>query len=119
MGDDDARAPSGSMPMSMDAVRRSMRLALETLPPFLTIRLLGGLTHLPDITMVAPVFMSVAPSSGLSPSPTAPTTPMSAALPQARCGLCREIYQEGIRIPPLKIMIGVNPPEQDILAADF
>ena len=75
----------------------------------------GG-THLPDITLVMPVYVRV----GRVPSPA---SRRSAATPDfyvasrahhsdvggmypGSMGPCREIYQEGLRIPPVKIMRG-------------
>ena len=78
----------------------------------------GG-THLPDITLVAPVFVE---TRGASPpcakskrSPRRTPGPdfyvasrahhadVGGAYPGSM-GLCREIYQEGVRIPPVKLM---------------
>jgi N-methylhydantoinase B len=70
----------------------------------------GG-THLPDITLVAPVYVR----SGYSRSRAKSRRPdfyvasrahhadVGGAYPGSM-GLCREIYQEGFRIPPVKIM---------------
>src|ERR1700678_4720819 len=69
----------------------------------------GG-THLPDITLVMPVYISAAKKSR-------PTTPDFYVASRAHhadvggtypgsMGPCREIFQEGLRIPPVKIMRG-------------
>ena len=78
----------------------------------------GG-THLPDITLVAPVYADP-PATGHSnrvrgPGRARPVRPdfyvasrahhadVGGAFPGSM-GLCREIYQEGVRIPPVKLM---------------
>jgi N-methylhydantoinase B len=89
----------------------------------------GG-THLPDITLVAPVYVEpggrIARSSQGSGKRLRRTAPdffvasrahhadVGGAYPGSM-GICREIYQEGFRIPPVKIMrAGVM--ERDVLA---
>src|SRR4029077_131834 len=72
----------------------------------------GG-THLPDITLVAPVFVAERARRGskvrLQCSPDfyvasrAHHADVGGAYPGSM-GLCREIYQEGVRIPPVKLM---------------
>jgi len=72
----------------------------------------GG-THLPDITLVMPVYVSGTKSGGRGRQPH--TTPDFYVASRAHhadvggtypgsMGPCREIYQEGFRIPPVKIM---------------
>jgi N-methylhydantoinase B len=74
----------------------------------------GG-THLPDITLVMPVYLKLAKSGGRGRPPH--TTPDFYVASRAHhadvggmypgsMGPCREIYQEGLRIPPVKIMCG-------------
>src|SRR5262249_51271822 len=88
----------GAMPLSVRAARETLSLAPGDVAlvndPF------RGGTHLPDITAVAPVFIDGrlafylanrahhADVGGMSPGSMA---------------LAREIYQEGIRIPPILI----------------
>src|SRR4029077_12230383 len=70
----------------------------------------GG-THLPDITLVTPVYVSSGRSrrriqSGLPNfyvASRAHHSVVGGTYPGSM-GLCREIYQEGFRIPPVKIM---------------
>jgi N-methylhydantoinase B len=78
----------------------------------------GG-THLPDITLVAPVYMRARPRKPRA----APDFYVSSRAHHAdvggayagSMGLCREIYQEGVRIPPVKLMrAGVT--DRDVLA---
>jgi N-methylhydantoinase B len=83
----------------------------------------GG-THLPDITLVAPVFLSSQKSSSSkkakikstakSKSDAKPAFYVASRAHHAdvggtyagSMGICTEIYQEGIRIPPIKLIAG-------------
>jgi len=98
----------GSMPMSVQA-------AIESAPMqpgdvvMLNDPFRGG-THLPDISLVAPVYARS--RTGRSPRHATPDfyvasrahhADVGGAFPGSM-GLCREIYQEGVRIPPVKLM---------------
>jgi N-methylhydantoinase B/acetone carboxylase, alpha subunit len=97
----------GSMPMSVSA-------AIEAGPMepgdviMLNDPFCGG-THLPDITLVAPVYVST-PRKHLRLQ--APDFYVASRAHHAdvggayagSMGLCREIYQEGLRIPPVKLL---------------
>ena len=94
----------GSMPMSVRAAIDALDLQPGDIA-LLNDPYAGG-THLPDLTMVLPVFM-------LSISGEArPVMYVAARAHHAdvggmypgSMGLCREIYQEGLRIPPVKIV---------------
>jgi N-methylhydantoinase B len=97
----------GSMPMSV----RAAVDALEFDPGDIAILndpYAGG-THLPDITMVLPVHVwHRSPTRGTKSAPAfyvasrAHHADVGGTYPGSM-GLCREIYQEGIRIPPIKI----------------
>jgi 5-oxoprolinase (ATP-hydrolysing) len=106
-------AQAAHIPVHLGAMPASVRAAIEHFPQFepgdvilLNDPFLGG-THLPDITMVSPVFITDDPDGltgelfgfvasrahhadigGMSPG----SMPMS-----------RELYQEGIIIPPIKL----------------
>src|SRR5262245_22681181 len=119
----------GSMPMSVQAAidRAPMQPADIVMlnDPFC-----GG-THLPDVTLVAPEYVH---SKGGGPGLAGlrrrgrvrPKTPdfyvasrahhadVGGAYPGSM-GLCREIYQEGVRIPPVKLM-RAGTTDQDVLA---
>jgi N-methylhydantoinase B len=92
----------GSMPMSVRAAIDRCELGRDDVvmlnDPF------SGGTHLPDITLVAPFYFS-----GKSRRPDfyvasrAHHADVGGAYPGSM-GLCREIYQEGLRIPPVRIM---------------
>ena len=95
----------GSMPMSVRAAIESF----ETGPGDMVILndpFAGG-THLPDITMIAPIFVEGAASSR-------PMFYVAARAHHSDVGgmspgsmpLSQEIFQEGVRIPPLKLYAG-------------
>jgi N-methylhydantoinase B len=98
----------GSMPMSVAAAVEQCKLepgdVVMLNDPF------RGGTHLPDITLVMPVYVKAAKKNRH-------TTPDFYVASRAHhadvggtypgsMGPCREIYQEGLRIPPVKIMRG-------------
>src|SRR5271163_2861849 len=107
----------GSMPMSVRAAIAACEMAPGDVV-MLNDPFRGG-THLPDITLVAPVY--VKPRRRARPaSPDfyvasrAHHADVGGAYPGSM-GLCPEIYQEGFRIPPVRIMrAGVM--ERDVLA---
>jgi N-methylhydantoinase B len=90
----------GSMPASVEAAIRGIRLGPGDVAllndPY------GGGTHLPDLTMVMPVHL---------PQETKPMFYVANRAHHAdvgggqagSMGLSREIFQEGVRIPPVKI----------------
>jgi N-methylhydantoinase B len=94
----------GSMPMSVRAAIESFPLGLGDMV-MLNDPFRGG-THLPDITLVAPVFVRQH-RRGQKPefyvASRAHHADVGGAYPGSM-GLCREIYQEGLRIPPVRIM---------------
>jgi N-methylhydantoinase B len=101
----------GSMPMSVAAA-----IAQCDLDPGDVVMLndpFRGGTHLPDITLVMPVYVKLAksPRRGRPPNATIDFYVASRAhhadvggMYPGSMGPCREIYQEGLRIPPVKIM---------------
>ncbi|HLX83075.1 MAG TPA: hydantoinase B/oxoprolinase family protein [Terriglobales bacterium] len=101
----------GSMPMSVAAAVEQGPLdpgdVVMLNDPF------RGGTHLPDITMVMPVYVGRA-RSGRPAHTKAPHFYVASRAHHAdvggtypgSMGPCREIYQEGLRIPPVKIMRG-------------
>jgi N-methylhydantoinase B len=107
----------GSMPMSVRAAIEACEMAPGDVV-MLNDPFRGG-THLPDITLVAPVYVQARTRRGQS-SPDfyvasrAHHADVGGAF-AGSMGLCREIYQEGLRIPPVRIMrAGVM--ERDVLA---
>jgi N-methylhydantoinase B len=127
----------GSMPMSVRAAIDACAMGTGTMEPGDVVMLndpFRGGTHLPDITLVAPVYvpkraelggkkehlpnlrgrgarghMSLHHSSLLGAAPDfyvasrAHHADVGGAY-AGSMGLCREIYQEGLRIPPVKLM---------------
>jgi len=113
------------MPVHLGSMPMSVREAIQECAPrpgdvvMLNDPFRGG-THLPDITLVAPVFV---------PSTRRPHTKMPApdfyvasrahhadvgGTYPGSMGPCREIYQEGLRIPPVKL-VRAGESDSDIL----
>ncbi len=109
----------GSMPMSVRAAIE--RLALEPGDVAMLNDPFCGGTHLPDITLVAPVFIKRGPGRprpGRSPDFFVSSRAHHADVGGAYAGsmgLCREIYQEGLRIPPVKL-VRRGKTDADVLA---
>jgi len=103
----------GSMPMSVRAAIDHVDLSRGDVAmlndPF------SGGTHLPDITLIAPFYHA---TSGRTPdfyvACRAHHADIGGTFPGSM-GLCREIYQEGFRIPPVKIM-RAQKMQSDVLA---
>jgi N-methylhydantoinase B len=98
---DDMPVHLGSMPMSVAAVLADLRLADGDVA-LLNDPYRGG-THLPDITMVAPVFLPGRSKPAFYVANRAHHADVGGMYPGSM-GPCREIAQEGIRIPPVKLM---------------
>jgi len=115
----------GSMPMSVRAAIAELALgrgdAAMLNDPF------RGGTHLPDLTAIAPVFITrrprLAKKTGEPGAQTRPDFFVAARAHHAdiggthagSMGPCREIYQEGFRIPPVKIVRN-GELDRDVLA---
>jgi len=91
----------GSMPMSVRAAIDALSLGPGDVA-ILNDPFAGG-THLPDITMVQPVFISNAKTPVFYVSARAHHADVGGRYPGSM-GLCREISEEGIRIPPVKLV---------------
>jgi N-methylhydantoinase B len=98
---DDMPVHLGSMPMSVAAVLADLRLGPGDVA-LLNDPYRGG-THLPDITMVAPVFLPGQNRAAFYVANRAHHADVGGMYPGSM-GPCREIAQEGIRIPPVKLM---------------
>jgi len=120
----------GSMPMSVRAAIVACELTGGMQPGdvvMLNDPFRGG-THLPDITLVAPVYVRAALEArgrgarelrghaipDFYVASRAHHADVGGAYPGSM-GLCREIYQEGVRIPPVKLM-SAGKIQQDVLA---
>ena len=141
-GDGEVIAMGDHMPVHLGSMPMSVRAAIDAHAMeegdvvMLNDPFRGG-THLPDITLVAPVFVSKAqrrnsgsnrwnsagrrvPGVRGSASPDfyvasrAHHADIGGAYPGSM-GLCREIYQEGLRIPPVKLM-RAGAVDRDLLA---
>ncbi len=100
----------GSMPMSVAAAIHEC--ALEPGDMVMLNDPFRGGTHLPDITLVMPVYVPGRAGKSARPShldfyvaSRAHHADVGGTFPGSM-GPCREIYQEGFRIPPVKIMRG-------------
>jgi N-methylhydantoinase B len=117
------------MPVHLGSMPMSVRAAIDAgaMEPGDVVMLndpFRGGTHLPDITLVAPVYVESRHLRGrVARAHTRPDFYVASRAHHAdvggaypgSMGLCREIYQEGVRIPPVKLMRGgaMNP---DVLA---
>src|SRR6184192_1299044 len=112
----------GSMPMSVRAAVESLQLSPGDVA-MLNDPFRGG-THLPDITLVAPVFVA----NGKPKNKTSRSRQLADFFVASRAhhadvggafagsmGLCREIYQEGVRIPPI-LLVRAGEVQRDALA---
>src|SRR5580692_1470606 len=130
-GDGEVIAMGDHMPVHLGSMPMSVRAAIDAgaMEPGDIVMLndpFRGGTHLPDITLVAPVFVGkreVGKRGRGRPRPTPPDFYVASRAHHAdvggaypgSMGLCREIYQEGVRIPPVKLMrAGVM--DRDVLA---
>jgi N-methylhydantoinase B/oxoprolinase/acetone carboxylase alpha subunit len=110
LGDGRMLAQAAHIPVHLGAMPDSVRAAIENASPFapgdvviLNDPYLGG-THLPDITMVSPVF---------APGSTVPDFFVASRAHHSDVGgmvpgsmpRATELYQEGLIIPPVKLMV--------------
>jgi len=119
----------GSMPMSVRAALDKLELA-EGDMALLNDPFCGG-THLPDLTLVAPFYSKATDRSKGSRRTSGVRRPeffvasrahhadIGGAFPGSM-GLCREIYQEGFRIPPVRLVRGgeIDPDVRALLLAN-
>lgn len=130
LGDGRLLAQAAHIPVHLGAMPASVQAAIDRCAPFLPGDVVivndpyqGG-NHLPDITLVSPVFIMAeeqrsggAEEKKLSPAPLPPRSPaffVASRAHHADVGgmspgsmpLSTEIYQEGIIIPPLKLVAG-------------
>ena len=123
-GRGDVVAMGDHMPVHLGSMPRSVAAAIERLPlgpgdvAILNDPFAGG-THLPDLTCVMPVFAG----AGRKPRDSKPVfyvanrahhSDIGGAQP-ASMGISEEIYQEGLRIPPV-LLVRDRKPQRDVLA---
>ena len=123
-GDGQVIAMGDHMPVHLGSMPMSVRAAIDAGPMqpgdvvMLNDPFRGG-THLPDITLVAPVYVSRRESTRRgTPDFYVASRAHHADVGGAYAGsmgLCREIYQEGVRIPPVKLM-RAGRMDRDVLA---
>ena len=93
----------GSMPAAVAAARAAMDLRPGDIAvlndPF------AGGTHLPDLTMVMPVFVGEGKRASFFVANRAHHADIGGAV-AGSMGPAREIFQEGLRIPPVKLFRG-------------
>src|SRR5438094_8285815 len=98
------------MPLHVGSMPMSVRPAVDALTPgpgdiaILNDPFAGG-THLPDITMVLPVFFGNNTAPLFYVASRAHHADVGGRYPGSM-GLCREISEEGLRIPPVKLVRG-------------
>ena len=93
----------GSMPMSVAAAIAALELGPGDIA-LLNDPYAGG-THLPDLTMVMPVFLPGLRAPMFYVANRAHHADVGGAQ-AGSMGLAREVYQEGLRIPPVRLMEG-------------
>jgi N-methylhydantoinase B len=93
----------GSMPMSVEAAVSALRLERGDVA-ILNDPYAGG-THLPDITMVMPVFCEGKDEASFFVAARAHHADVGGMF-AGSMGPAREIFQEGLRIPPVKLVRG-------------
>jgi N-methylhydantoinase B len=98
------------MPVHLGSMPMSVKVAVESLPlergdvVILNDPYAGG-THLPDITLVLPVFIDAMPDPVFYVAARAHHADVGGTF-AGSMGPGREIFQEGIRIPPIRIVRG-------------
>ncbi|ABF42921.1 5-oxoprolinase (ATP-hydrolyzing) [Candidatus Koribacter versatilis Ellin345] len=102
----------GSMPMSVAAALQD--LVLEPGDVAMVNDPFRGGTHLPDITFVAPVFIGKNKKPDFFVASRAHHADVGGTF-AGSMGLCSEIYQEGFRIPPVKL-VRRGKMDRDLLA---
>src|ERR1700676_2985462 len=93
----------GAMPLSVQAARESLELGPGDVA-ILNDPFRGG-THLPDITAVAPVFTATSSKPSFFLANRAHHSDVGGMSPGSM-PLAKEIYQEGLRIPPVHLVRG-------------
>jgi len=99
---DDMPVHLGSMPMSVRAALDALTLEPGDIA-ILNDPYAGG-THLPDITLVMPVFVTQQDQPAFFVANRAHHADVGGMYPGSM-GPCREIFQEGLRIPPVKLYV--------------
>lgn len=107
-GQGQAIAMGDHMPVHLGSMPMSVRAAVDALTfgpgdiAILNDPFAGG-THLPDITMVMPVFVEQRKTPIFYVASRAHHADVGGKYPGSM-GLCREVYEEGVLIPPTKLV---------------
>lgn len=118
-------AQATAIPVHLGAMPMSVAAALEAVPDWrpgdlvvLNDPFRGG-THLPDVTTVSPVFVDDGQTPFAFLAARAHHADMGGATPGSM-PLSRDIYEEGLRIPPVRLLEEGEPatPVWDILLAN-
>ncbi len=104
-------AQAAAIPVHLGAMPLSVAAALAAFDEWLPGDVVAlndpfrGGTHLPDVTMVSPVFADDGQAPFAFLASRAHHADMGGATPGSM-PLSRDVYQEGLRIPPTKIIVG-------------
>ena len=99
------------MPVHLGSMPLSVRAAIEAFPllpgdvAILNDPFAGG-THLPDITLIAPIFEPSHPSSNVGYVAARAHHSDIGGMSPGSMPVSQDIFQEGIRIPPMKLYAG-------------
>ena len=111
LGDGRMLAQAAHIPVHLGAMPASVQAAIEHGAPFrpgdvvaLNDPYLGG-THLPDITLVSPIFLEKADAPAFYVASRAHHADVGGMSPGSM-PLSTELYQEGLIIPPIKLAAG-------------
>jgi N-methylhydantoinase B len=106
-------AQAAHIPVHLGSTPLSVRAAIERLElhpgdvAVLNDPFAGG-THLPDVTMVMPIFLRGPKTAFAYVANRAHHADIGGMAPGSMA-LATEIYQEGFRLPPVKLMVGGEP----------
>jgi N-methylhydantoinase B len=100
----------GAMPYSVQAVLKEFKEDLSEGDDIILNDPYRGGTHLPDITMVSPIFFKKR-LVGFAAN-RAHHSDIGGVAPGSMSALSRDVNQEGIRIPPIKLWAGGKPNRQ-------
>ena len=91
----------GAMPLSVEAVIRQVKMEPGDMV-ILNDPFQGG-THLPDITLVQPIFLDVEPTPAFYVANRAHHSDVGGVSPGSM-PLAQEVFQEGLILPPIKLV---------------
>lgn len=112
-------AQAAHIPVHLGSLPRAVEHALRLAPfrPGDAVMLndpFAGGTHLPDVTLVSPVFLGPAGAPDFFVASRAHHADVGGGAPGSM-PLAREVYEEGLRIPPVRL-VRAGRPDADLLA---